>query len=143
MVEARVAKKEVEVASVAKSLWKVEVALEVAVNQPMFKRGKLDEAVHVLALPKLSEATTAPAVGAMVRVPSALETEETPPTQVPPMAKQPALTLIPCEKVEVAVVERLIAVVVSPRESKVPGELEAIPTLPVVLASKVCPETVS
>ena len=48
---------------------------------------KVCKAVQVLALPRLREATTDPVVGDMVRVPSELETEDTPVTrQVPVMA---------------------------------------------------------
>ena len=59
-----------------------------------------------MPLPRFKEATTAPVVGEIVRVPSVLETEETsppppPPTQVPPMAKQPEVRLKPLLAVEV------------------------------------------
>jgi hypothetical protein len=76
----------------------VKVLVAVAPNQAMFAEICVDEAlakkfclaVQVLALPKLRDATTAPVVGEIVRVPFALETEETeplpPPTHDPPIA---------------------------------------------------------
>ncbi len=58
-----------------------------------------------MAEPRLSEATTAPVVGLMVRVPSAFVTEETPvEIQVLFRAKQPAVRLMPFAKVEEAAV---------------------------------------
>ena len=64
-------------------------------------------AVQVLALPRFKEATTAPVVGEMVKVPSELETDETPVgMQTPSMAKQPSAIVMPFAKVEEAVVPR-------------------------------------
>jgi hypothetical protein len=58
-----------------------------------------------LGLARFNEPTTSPVVGVRVRVPSALETEETapPPTQLRPTAKHPEVRVIPWAKVEVAV----------------------------------------
>ena len=62
-------------------------------------------AVQVLALPRFKEATTAPVVGEIVKVPSEFETEDTPVTrQAPSMAKQPSESVMPFEKVEEALV---------------------------------------
>ena len=58
--------------------------------------------VHVLELVRLREAITAPVVGDMVRVLSEFDTEFTPPTQEPLIAKQPPKRLKPFEAVEVA-----------------------------------------
>ena len=65
-------------------------------------------AVQLLALPRFREAKTAPVVGDMVRVLLEAVTDETPPTQVLPMEKQPPVRLIPLAKVEVAMVERTL-----------------------------------
>ena len=69
-------------------------------------------AVQVLALVRLREATTAPVVGEMVRVPSELVTEVTvapdPEMQAPFTAKQPLAMFNPFPKVEVAVVEVML-----------------------------------
>ena len=64
---------------------------------------KVSSAVQVLALPRLSEATTAPVVGLMVKVPSELVTDETPVTKHEPfLEKQPSVRLKPLFNVEVA-----------------------------------------
>jgi hypothetical protein len=65
-------------------------------------------AVQVFAFPVLSEAITAPVVGEMVRVPSRLVTDVTPPCprQEPDASrKQPPVSWIPFANVEVAEVE--------------------------------------
>ena len=81
-----------------------EAEVEVAVIQPTFNKGKVEEAVQVLAWPRFKEATTAPVVGEMVRVLSLLENEENAhPTQVPLTEKHPVVTLMPLAKVEVPV----------------------------------------
>ena len=95
---------------------KVEVALvSVVVAVPFdIERSVVDapalncwSAVQVLALPKLRATVTAPTLGVTVRVPLAAVTDETPPTQVFPIAKHPAEILIPEANVEVAVEEEL------------------------------------
>ena len=55
---------------------------------------KVWAAVQVLAWPRFNEAITEPVVGEMVKVPSELATDETPPwMQVPPVSlKQPAVS---------------------------------------------------
>jgi len=65
-------------------------------------RLKVCPPVQVLALARFKEATTFPVVGLIVRVPSELETDETPETrQAPLIAKHPVVALIPLAKVEV------------------------------------------
>lgn len=107
--------------------------------------------VQVLALPRLRDATTAPEVGLMVRVPSAFETEVTPPVprQTPFTAKQPAVMLKPFAAVVDPVFETENSVVVAEAveepiaksvvlvepslpctESCAYGDVEAIPMFP-------------
>ena len=68
---------------------------------------KICRPVHVFTFARLRDATTAPVVGEIVRVPSALDTEDTapppPPTQTPFTAKQPLVRLKPTFEEEVAV----------------------------------------
>lgn len=105
---------------------KVEVAVEVEVSVPTVRFPAEVEAryellaykvpvlvaltkvwppVQELALARLREAMTAPVVGEIVRVPSALETEETPVTRQLPSVprKQPPANWMPFANVEVAV----------------------------------------
>src|SRR3989344_7462864 len=89
------------VALMAKS--EVDVA-EVEVERVLIKSLIVWSPVQVLALARLREAITAPVVGEMVRVPSELETEDTPEVrQDPLMAKHPVVALMPLAKVEVPV----------------------------------------
>src|SRR3989338_7491528 len=69
---------------------------------------KVWSASHRLALAMLREETTDPVVGEIVKEPSELETEVTPPeTQDPKISlKQPPDSWIPFAKVEVAEVEK-------------------------------------
>ena len=67
-------------------------------------RLKVCPPVQVLMFPRLRDATTAPVVGEMVRVPSEFETDETPAVrQVPLIAKHPVVALMPLANVEVPV----------------------------------------
>ena len=78
-VEARVATLRYEL--VALVLVELIIVKFVIVEVPLFTKPPpvyVWRAVQVLAFPRLSEATTAPVVGEMVRVPSELETDETP-----------------------------------------------------------------
>ena len=83
----------------------------VAVRLVMVAEAKVCCWVQLLPLPRFKEATTAPVVGEITRVPSVLETESTAPVpalmQVPPTAKQPPDKLRPLPKVEVAVEEAI------------------------------------
>ena len=94
--------------------------------------------VHEFALVRLSEATTAPTFGEMVRVPSALVTDETPvTTHVPLYERQPVDRLSPPPKELVAVPVVLIPFVLErPRveipPAKVEVAVEVEVTLPVV-----------
>ena len=109
--------------------------------------------VQVLAFPRLREATTAPEVGEMVRLPSAFETDDTAPPpeeiHVPFIAKQPAVMLKPFAAVVEPVFETENSVVVAEAveepiaksvvlvepslpctESCAYGDVEAIPMFP-------------
>lgn len=89
------------------------------------ERLKVCPPVQVLMFPRLSEATTAPVVGEIVRVPSEFETEPIPVTrQVPLMAKHPVLALIPLAKVDVPVPPTLII----PDVWMLPSVVVAMPT---------------
>ena len=67
-------------------------------------RLKVCPPVQVLMFPRLRDATTAPVVGEMVRVPSEFETEPTPVVRQDPfMAKHPVVALMPLANVEVPV----------------------------------------
>ena len=82
--------------------------VEVAVKEVEEAKLKVWSASHRLALAMLREETTDPVVGEIVKEPSELETEVTPPeTQDPRISlKQPPDSWIPFAKVEVAEVEK-------------------------------------
>lgn len=78
----------------------------VAVNCVVEAFANCCNALQVLALLRLSDATTSPVVGEMVREPSELATEETTPLRHDaPTLKQPPVSWMPFAKVEVAKVE--------------------------------------
>ena len=77
--------------------------VEVAVKEVEEAKLKVWSASHRLALAMLREETTDPVVGEIVKEPSELETEVTPPeTQDPSIAKHPSARLMPLEKVDEA-----------------------------------------
>ena len=87
-------------------------------------------AVHVLALPRFKDATTAPVVGEMVSVPLELETEEMAPERhVPLTATHPAVTLSPLANVEDAAVEVMLSRFAASPPVKVEVEVTAPDTL--------------
>ena len=106
---------------------KVEVAVVlVALKKPRFNKGKVEEAVQVLELARLREATTAPVVGEIVKVESELETEVTaPPIQLPEASTiQPEVSLMPLAKVEVPTPPMTM----TPEVSRTPAVVVDIPT---------------
>ena len=99
--------REVEVAFVLVALT---ITRFVMVDVALFARMppvKVCNALQLLALARLRDATTVPVVGLMVSVLSELDTELTappdPPTHVPLTAKHPVVTLIPFANVDVPV----------------------------------------
>src|SRR3989344_2127641 len=90
--------------------------VEVAVKEVEEAKLKVWSASHRLALAMLREETTDPVVGEMVKEPSELETEVTPPeTQDPRISlKQPPDSWMPFAKVEVASLPKIVVVEVKP-----------------------------
>ena len=100
--------------------------VEVAVKEVEEAKLKVWSASHRLALAMLREETTDPVVGEIVKEPSELETEVTPPeTQDPRISlKQPPDSWMPFAKVEVAEDEKT-----SSEESLKPALIEEVAVL--------------